>query len=218
MLLKKIIISSVLVVILLYASFTISFANADTDKSKIASDKKIADVKKVDDKKSCSNLSKGAQLIGCDLHNIDLSLESSAFKNGKEIPRKYGYKNANINPPLKIKGIPQNAKSLVLIMDDPDVGVAGKIWVHWVIWNIGPKTKEIKEDSIPTGAIEGKTDFGEIGYGGPAPPDKVHTYVFKLYALDKKLNLNESSSKIDVEKSMKNHIIAEARLTGKYSP
>jgi hypothetical protein len=94
----------------------------------------------------------------------DLILESSAFKNGKQIPKKYGYKNSNINPPLTIKGIPQNTKSLVLIMDDPDaMGAVGKIWVHWVIWNIEPKTKEIKEDSIPTGSIEGTTDFGSIG-------------------------------------------------------
>jgi len=149
----------------------------------------------------------------------DFILESSAFKNDNEIPRKYGYKNSNINPPLKIKGIPQNTKSLALIMDDPDaMGAVGKIWVHWVVWNIDPQITEIKEDSIPTGAIEGKTDFGEIGYGGPAPPDKEHTYIFKLYALDNKLNLNESATKKDVEKSIKNHILAEAKLTGKYSP
>jgi len=149
----------------------------------------------------------------------DLILESSAFKNSKEIPRKYGYKNTNINPPLTIKGIPQNTKSLVLIMDDPDaMGAVGKIWVHWVIWNIEPNTREIKEDSIPPGAIEGKTDFGSIGYGGPAPPDKEHTYIFKLYALDNKLNLHQGASKSDVEKSMKNHILIEAKLAGKYSP
>jgi len=185
----------------------------------VSDTKKMTDAKKIDSKKNCSNLNNGTQLIGCDLHDINLILESSAFKNGKEIPKKYGYKNTNINPPLKIKGVPQNTKSLVLIMDDPDaMGVAGKVWVHWVMWNIEPNTKEIKEDSIPTGAVEGKTDFGKIGYGGPAPPDKEHTYIFKLYALDKKLNLNESASKTDVEKSMKNHIIAETRLTGKYSP
>jgi len=148
----------------------------------------------------------------------DLILESTAFKDGAKIPKKYGYKNSNINPPLKIKAIPQNTKSLALIMDDPDaISAVGKIWVHWVIWNIEPTT-EIKEDSIPTGAIEGKTDFGKIGYGGPAPPDKEHTYIFKLYALDNKLNLHEGASKIDVEKSMKNHILAEAKLTGRYSP
>jgi len=149
----------------------------------------------------------------------NLILESAAFKNGAEIPKKYGYKNDNINPPLKIKGIPQNTKSLVLIMDDPDaMGAVGKIWVHWIVWNIEPTTIEIKEDSTPNGAIEGKTDFGEIGYGGPAPPDREHTYIFKLYALDNTLNLHEGASKIDVEKSLKNHVLAETKLTGKYSP
>ncbi|HET9009491.1 MAG TPA: YbhB/YbcL family Raf kinase inhibitor-like protein [Nitrosarchaeum sp.] len=149
----------------------------------------------------------------------NLTLESSAFKNGKEIPRKYGYKNSNINPPLKITGIPQNTKSLVLIMDDPDaMGAVGKIWVHWILCNIEPTITEIKEDSIPIGTIQGKTDFGEICYGGPAPPDKEHTYIFKLYALDNKLNLKDGASKTDVEKAMKNHILAETKLTGKYSP
>lgn len=149
----------------------------------------------------------------------NLILESNAFKNEQEIPKKYGYKNNNINPPLNIKQIPQNTKSLVLIMDDPDaMNVVGKIWVHWILWNIESTTKEIKENSIPTGAIEGKTDFGEIGYGGPAPPDKEHKYIFKLYALDNKLNLNVGASKGQVEASMKNHIIAEAQLIGKFSP
>ena len=149
----------------------------------------------------------------------NLILESSAFKNGKEIPKKYGYKNTNINPPLTIKGVPTNTQSLVIIMDDPDaMGAVGKIWVHWVVWNIAPNTTEIKENSIPTGSIEGKTDFGEIGYGGPAQPDKEHAYIFKLYALDSKLNLNEGATKTDVEKYMKNHILTETRLTGKYSP
>ncbi|MCI4432708.1 MAG: YbhB/YbcL family Raf kinase inhibitor-like protein [Nitrosopumilus sp.] len=150
---------------------------------------------------------------------ISLILESTAFENGKKIPKKYGYNNSNTSPPLKIKGIPQNTKSLALIMDDPDaMGAVGKIWVHWILWNIAPNTTEIKENSIPTGSIEGKTDFGEIGYGGPAPPDKEHTYIFKLYALDGKLMLNEGASKTDVEKSMKNHILAETRLEGKYAP
>jgi hypothetical protein len=104
-------------------------------------------------------------------------------------------------------------------MDDPDaMGAVGKIRIHWVIWNIEPNTKEIKEDSIPPGAIEGKTDFGEIDYGGPAPPNKEHTYIFKLHALDNKLNLHQGASKSDVEKSMKNHILTEAKLAGKYSP
>ena len=146
-------------------------------------------------------------------------LESTAFENGGTIPRKYGYKDENLSVPLKIREIPKETKSLALIMDDPDaMGAVGKVWVHWVLWNISPKTNEILENSIPVNSIEGKTDFDEIGYGGPAPPDKEHSYVFKLYALDSELNLNSESTKADVEESMNGHIIDEARLEGKYAP
>jgi len=148
-----------------------------------------------------------------------LTLESDAFENGEIIPKKYGYKHGNISPPLKISGVPENTISLALIMDDPDaMGAVGKVWVHWVLWNISTNTKEIKENSIPEGSIEGKTDFGEIGYGGPAPPDKEHTYIFKLYALDMILNLERGSTKANIEESMKNHILAEVKLEGKYAP
>ena len=146
-------------------------------------------------------------------------LESPAFENGSSIPRKYGYKNENLSPPLKISNIPEGTKSLVLIMDDPDaMGAVGKVWVHWVLWNISPNTKEIHENSIPVDSIEGKTDFDEIGYGGPAPPDKEHNYIFKLYAIDSMLNLKQGSTKTDVEELMKNHIINETVLEGKYAP
>ena len=148
-----------------------------------------------------------------------MNLESSAFKNGGEIPQKYGYKQDNVNPPLKIKDVPNNTKSLVLIMDDPDaMGAVGKIWVHWVVWNISPDTAQIKENSLPENSFQGKTDFGEIAYGGPAPPDKEHVYIFKLYALDSELNLKEGSTKAQVEEAMQNHVISEAKLEGRYSP
>jgi len=149
----------------------------------------------------------------------NFTLESEAFDNGGVIPRKYGYKNGNQSPPLKISGTPENASSLALIMDDPDaMGAVGKVWVHWVLWNIDPSTMELKENSIPSDCLEGKTDFGEIGYGGPAPPDKEHTYIFKLYALDQKLTADKSSTKKQIEKAMNNHIIAETKLEGRYSP
>jgi len=149
----------------------------------------------------------------------NFSLESEAFDNGGVIPRKHGYKNGNHIPPLKIGGIPENTVSLVLIMDDPDaMSVVGKVWVHWVLWNIDPNTIELKENSIPSNCLEGKTDFGEIGYGGPAPPDKEHTYIFKLYALDTKLDAAKDSTKKQIEEIMNNHIIAETRLEGRYSP
>ena len=150
---------------------------------------------------------------------MTLNLSSSAFSDGEEIPRKYGYKNGNASPPLTINEIPSGCKSLVLIMDDPDAKAAvGKVWVHWVVWNIQPDVNQINESSIPSDCIEGKTDFDEIGYGGPAPPDKRHTYVFKLSALDSTLELPIGSEKNQVETAMKNHIIEEATLTGTYEP
>ncbi len=150
---------------------------------------------------------------------MSLTLESKAFVNGGIIPKKYGYKHGNISPPLTINGIPENTKSLVIIMDDPDaIGAVGKVWVHWVVWNIDPKNAEFNENSIPSNCVEGETDFGEIGYGGPAPPDKEHMYIFKLYALDKKLDVSEGSTKQKIESSIKNHIIAETILRGKFAP
>ena len=150
---------------------------------------------------------------------VDFILQSPAFSMGGEIPKKYGYKIDNTSPPLKIIGIPSETKSLVLIMDDPDAQAAvGKIWVHWIIWNIDPATTDIAEDSLPPEALEGKSDFDEIGYGGPAPPDKIHTYVFKLYALDKKLDLPKGSNKKQVEQAMEDHILSNTSLTGTFAP
>jgi len=167
----------------------------------------------------------------------NLQLTSFAFPPDGEIPRKCGYKNGNVSPHLTISGIPEGTKSLALIMDDPDaMEPAGKVWVHWVFWNFDPtpfynqhgKYKaEITEDfrretyKILTGKedlTEGITDFGEIGYGGPAPPDKRHTYVFKLYALDSELDLPDKSTKADLEKAMEGHIIEQTQLTGTYAP
>lgn len=146
-------------------------------------------------------------------------LESPAFKDGGEIPKKYGYKNDNISPPLKIRDVPSDAKSLVLIMDDPDaMGAVGKLWVHWLVWNVDPKTSEIAESSVPQGAIEGTTDFGAIGYGGPAPPDKKHTYIFKLYALNSKISLQKGANKKQLEDAMRDHIIAQTSLRGTFAP
>ncbi len=148
-----------------------------------------------------------------------MKIESNAFQNGGEIPRKYGYKKDNVNPTLKINDVPTDAKSLALVMDDPDaMGAVGKVWVHWVVWNIDPSTEKINENSISSDSIQGKTDFGEIAYGGPAPPDKEHTYLFKLYALDDKLSLDEGSTKSQLEEAMKNHVIAESKLEGRYAP
>ena len=151
----------------------------------------------------------------------NLKLTSSSFEDGGEIPRECGYKNGNEKPPLTISGTPEGTKSLALIMDDPDaMGAVGKVWVHWVVWNINHDTTDLKDKKtgMPSLNVEGMTDFGEFGYGGPAPPDKRHTYVFKLYALDSMLDLHGESSKTDVEKAMEGHIIEQVTLTGTYAP
>ena len=148
-----------------------------------------------------------------------MELLSSAFTDGSVIPTKYGFKNENINPPLKITNIPDNTKSLVLIVDDPDaLSAVGKIWTHWLVWNISPKISIIPENSIPENSIQGLTDFGEIGYGGPAPPDKEHTYFFKLYAINKILDIPEGADKNLIENQIQNNIIDKCILRGKFSP
>ena len=153
----------------------------------------------------------------------NLKLTSSDFLDGDEIPRECGYKNGNQEPPLRIGVVggkelgATGIDSLALIMDDPDaMGAVGKVWVHWVVWNLTCFADGKPDFSSP--AKQGMTDFGEVGYGGPAPPDKRHTYVFKLYALDTSLDLPDKSTKVDVEKAMEGHIVDLATLTGTYAP
>ena len=148
-----------------------------------------------------------------------IELKSTAFSHGEKIPRKDGYTEKNVNPPLEINGVPDEAESLVLIMDDPDaMEPAGKVWDHWVLWNIEPNTRDIPEGETPPGAVEGRNDYGQRGYGGPNPPDREHTYKFKLYALDKTLKLPPSSTKADVRESIKGHVLDKTLLEGTYAP
>jgi Raf kinase inhibitor-like YbhB/YbcL family protein len=143
-----------------------------------------------------------------------LKIASPAFKDNGSIPRQYTCDGKDMNPPLIIENVPKEAKSLALIVDDPDAPVG--LWVHWVMWNIDPKTKEIKENSVPKGAIQGINDFGKNNYGGPCPPSGTHRYFFKLYALDTTLNISPSSAKANLEKAMKGHILAQAQIIGLY--
>ena len=146
-------------------------------------------------------------------------ISSFDFSDGGEIPKECGYKNGNKVPSLTISGVPEGVESLALIMDDPDAMEAvGKVWVHWVAWNFTWFADGKPNWNSRHGAKQGMTDFGEVGYGGPAPPDKRHTYVFKLYALDSKLVLPDKSTKADVEKAMEGHIIEQTQLTGTYAP
>ena len=154
----------------------------------------------------------------------NLKLTSSAFSDGGEIPQKFGYKNGNKQPDLSVSEMPEGTEYLALIMDDPDAMEAvGKVWVHWVVWNIDPISLEhFQAFNSQTPEIifndKGMNDFGEVGYGGPAPPDKRHTYVFKLYALDTILDLPEGSPKAALESAMEGHIIEQTTLTGTYAP
>ena len=146
---------------------------------------------------------------------LAMKITSSVFQNNSKIPGKYTCDGQNINPPLEISEVPETAKSTVLIVDDPDAPV--KIWVHWVVYNINPDATEVEEDSFPEGGIEGMTDFGRPGYGGPCPPSGTHRYFFKLYALDNKIELPQNATKQMVEEKMKDHILDKAELIGLYS-
>lgn len=146
----------------------------------------------------------------------NMKISSPAFDNGVLIPSKYTCDGQNINPPLVIEEVPSEAKSLVLVVDDPDAPMG--TWVHWTIWNIDPGTREIPENTVPKGAVEGKTSFGKPGYGGPCPPSGTHRYFFKIYALDvPSLNLNSSATVKDLVKSMQDHILDSGEFFGTYS-
>lgn len=143
-----------------------------------------------------------------------MKIESTVFKNNEEIPSKYTCDGESINPELVFKDVPEEAKSLSLIMDDPDAPMG--TWDHWVMWNISPYTRGIKENSIPENAIVGKGTRGINAYTPPCPPDREHRYFFKLYALDMPITLKENTNKKDLLSAMKGHILAEAELMGRY--
>lgn len=142
-----------------------------------------------------------------------IKISSPAFQNNSKIPNKYGYKFENINPPLKIIEIPLEAKSLVLIMDDPDAPSGD--WVHWILYNI-PIINEIKENSIPKNAIQGINSWGNKKYDGPSPPSGTHRYFFKLYALDIEIT-EKNLDKKKIQKLMNNHILDSSELIGLFS-
>lgn len=147
-----------------------------------------------------------------------MKLTSSAFEHEGKIPAKYTCDGENINPPLKITDIPSAAKSLVFIMDDPDVPKYLRkdgMWDHWVVFNIPASLREIKEGEEPEGT-HGIGTGGNLNYMGPCPPDREHRYFFKLYALDKELNLPEKAAKQQVEKAMEGHILMKTQLMGRY--
>jgi Raf kinase inhibitor-like YbhB/YbcL family protein len=150
-----------------------------------------------------------------------LQISSSAFPNGEAIPKEFTCDGLNVSPQLTWTDPPTTTQSLALILDDPDAPAG--TWVHWVLYNLPPDARELAEnvpsrEQLPNGAHQGRNSFNKTGYGGPCPPaGKPHRYFFKLYALDRKLNLRLGATKADVERAMQDHIVAQSELMGRYS-
>ena len=148
-----------------------------------------------------------------------MKITSSAFKHNQLIPTRYTCDGENINPPLSFKGVPGSAKSLALIVDDPDapIGTAGPGWVHWILYNIKPGDGGISENSVPVGALQGRNDWERNEWGGPCPPSGTHRYFFRLFALSQILEAEEGLAKSELMTVIKPHIIGQAELIGLYS-
>lgn len=150
-----------------------------------------------------------------------LTLTSQGFTNGSDIPTKYTCDGENVSPALAWKDVPSGTKSLALIVDDPDAPVG--TWVHWVLFNIPPDATALPETAssepeLADGSRNGTNDFKTLGYGGPCPPKGApHRYFFKLYALDRKLDLPSGAKKAQVEKAIEGHILAQTELMGRYA-
>jgi Raf kinase inhibitor-like YbhB/YbcL family protein len=143
-----------------------------------------------------------------------MKITSSAFQQGGNITSKFTCDGANTSPPLQIADVPSGAKSLVLIVDDPDA--PSGLFTHWAVWNISPQTNTIAEGSTPKG-VQGTNDFGKSGYGGPCPPSGTHRYYFKIFALDRELDLPSGAKRSQVDAAMKGYVVAQGELMGRYS-
>jgi Raf kinase inhibitor-like YbhB/YbcL family protein len=143
-----------------------------------------------------------------------MKITSPGFEQGGNIPSKFSCDGGNTSPPLQISDVPSAAKSLVLIVDDSDA--PGGLFTHWIVWNISPQNASIAEGSTPNG-VQGTNDFGKSGYGGPCPPSGSHRYHFKIFALERQLNLSSGARRAQVDAAMKGHVIAQGELVGRYS-
>jgi Raf kinase inhibitor-like YbhB/YbcL family protein len=144
-----------------------------------------------------------------------ISITSPSFQAGGDIPAKFTCNGTNVSPELQISGVPNEAKSLVLIVDDPDAPRG--LFTHWIAWNIDPKTTQVAENNAPAGAVQGTSDFGKRNYGGPCPPSGTHRYFFKVFALDTKLDLKPSARRADLDAAVRSHVLAQGELMGRYS-
>lgn len=145
----------------------------------------------------------------------NMNISTPAFEQGKPMPARYAYKGQNISPEIRIGNVPANAKSLVLIVDDPDAPMG--LWTHWLVWNLPPNTTDIPEGKLPSGARQGKNSFGNVRYDGPAPPSGTHRYFFRLYALDTTLSLSAGSDRAALLAAMEGHVVGTGEIFGVYS-
>ena len=148
-----------------------------------------------------------------------MQVSSPVFESDGMIPSKYTCDGADISPPLQWDSVPEGTKSVALISDDPDAPMG--TWTHWTLYNFAADKTELAEDiahdeTLPDGSRQGLTDFGETGYGGPCPPSGTHRYYFRIYALDKKIDVSTVIDKKGLLKEMEGHIIAQGQLMGKY--
>jgi hypothetical protein len=143
-----------------------------------------------------------------------LQISSPAFDHQKAMPARFTCDAQDVNPPLQISNVPAGTTSLALILYDPDAPAG--MWVHWVLWNISPETREISENSVPAGAVQGLNDWKKNRYGGPCPPSGTHRYFFRIYALDTTLNLAPTTTKAGLERAIQAHIMATGELMGTY--
>jgi len=143
-----------------------------------------------------------------------MKLTSSLFRNNGNYPGAFTCDGRETNPPLEIKDVPRDAKTLALVLRDPDA--PSGIFVHWVVWNIDPKIEQIDEDSVPAGALQGRTTDGKHHYVGPCPPSGTHRYIFTVYALDTDLHLNEGATLEQLMVAMHGHIIEQAEIMARY--
>jgi Raf kinase inhibitor-like YbhB/YbcL family protein len=143
-----------------------------------------------------------------------MTITSSAFQQGGNIPSRFTCDGGNTSPPLQITGVPSEAKTLVIIADDPDA--PSGLFTHWLVWNIPSRTNAIAEGSTPKG-VHGTNDFGKSGYGGPCPPSGTHRYYFRVFALDRELALGPGAKRSQLDAAMKGHVIAQGELMGRYA-
>jgi Raf kinase inhibitor-like YbhB/YbcL family protein len=146
-----------------------------------------------------------------------MEIISPSIKQGGTIPTVHTCDGTDISPALSWTGVPEGAKSLVLIVDDPDAPMG--TWAHWILYNLPPETTGLPENiqELPVGTRRGETSFRYTHYGGPCPPDREHRYYFKLYALDSLIDLPEGAKQEQVEKAMEGHQLAKAVLMGRYN-